>query len=427
MNNPHSCLKIIIRDTDYQLGDGRIILNGNPPVPDGNWLPYFEFFERQMLNYGDTDGCVCFSTQESFDAQIEFLMSQGAIPAGTIELFNQLGYMDTNSLDGKAHFHSSPRWLQVLTGNGLNGNSVQDAAQVLRTYGPLPYKDLPIDPTMTPQEYVNPSAITQAMKNKAVQFLAAIGGKSSIQFSWITSGTENWQAMVNALPQAPLLLGVNVGNMWNNAAPQPPTTGANPGHCVMGFTVVEPNDMRIYDHYEPNPKDLIGYPIWYALQMIITVNPSPPSPPPPANPTVPTTLTWLQKVSAWLNNLLESITPTGRAKLGGASRSPLFAEAKKKYFETHLKVCAGCDSVKGIQVHHIKDFSDFPELELSLDNYLLLCEGTPQNCHLNIGHSGNFKSINPNSVEDAKKNRERFRNRPVGHLAKVEAFSKVVQ
>ena len=52
-------------------GDGNIKLGAVPPVPSGNWLPYYEFFERQMLTYGDTECCVLFTTQEAFDAQIE--------------------------------------------------------------------------------------------------------------------------------------------------------------------------------------------------------------------------------------------------------------------------------------------------------------------------------------------------------------------
>ena len=61
--------------------------------------------------------------------------------------------MDTNSLDGKAHFHSSPRFWGVLTGNGANGNNLPDPWDAARKYGVLPYEDLPVSSSMTVAEY----------------------------------------------------------------------------------------------------------------------------------------------------------------------------------------------------------------------------------------------------------------------------------
>ncbi len=407
--NPHNCLIISPRETDYVLGVNSP-LQMKAVLPSGNWLPYIEFYERQLLNTGDTDGCVLFTAQESFDAQIEQLIESGAITQKTIDWFDSLGYMDIGT-DGKKHFHSSPRWLQILTGNGLNGNAIQDAWDVMRKYGVLPYKDLPVDPTLTPQEYINPSAITQAMKDKAIQFLAGIGGKNSIGYHWITQGTPNVPAMLEALKTSPLCIGVNVGDNWNNVTPTSPGTGANPGHCVMNYEIVG-SDKWIYDHYLPNPKDLTpDYPVWYALQAIVFVTPPPPAPMPPAQPTQATTLTWLQALVAWVNGIVESITPQGRAKLGGATRSPHWESFKKEYALTHLPVCAVCGSSR-VQLHHKQSFATHPELELSEKNCVWLCENTSANHHLQTGHLGSFRSLNEKIEQDIPIWRDKIRFRP---------------
>ncbi len=302
----HSCVKIQVRPTDFKMGDGQI--PSSVRVADGNWLPYIEFYERQLLNTGDSNGCVIFTFQESFDAQMNYLILTNKISEELLTLFNRLGYMDTNSLDGAAHFHTSPRFIQILTGNGLSGNNLVDAPDAARKYGMLPYKDLPVDPTMTPEQYVDASAITQAMYDKASQFLAAIGSKTAISYQWITSGGTNIYGMQQSLPTAPLALGVNVGSNWNVVDPPAPpvSAGGSPGHSVMNYMIDAQDGTWIYDHYLPNPKDLVaGYPIWYSLQTILTVPLV--APVLPSQPTVQQELTWLQQVSSFLTMILSII------------------------------------------------------------------------------------------------------------------------
>lgn len=65
MDQTHSCLVIKPRATDWIKGVNSPI--AFKAVNDGNWLPYIEFFERQMLTFGDTNGCVLFTAQEAFD------------------------------------------------------------------------------------------------------------------------------------------------------------------------------------------------------------------------------------------------------------------------------------------------------------------------------------------------------------------------
>ncbi len=59
----------------------------------------------------------------------------------------------------------------------------------------------------------------------------------------------------------------------------------------------------------------------------------------------------------------------------------------------HLKrqpVCqaCGCTVLKLLNVHHIKPFQWFPELELDPGNLITLCERPQMSCHWIFGHGG---------------------------------------
>lgn len=74
----------------------------------------------------------------------------------------------------------------------------------------------------------------------------------------------------------------------------------------------------------------------------------------------------------------------------------------------HLKdnpSCAACGELKTLEVHHIKPFHLHPELELDPNNLITLCETASNGivCHQNIGHNGNYKDVNEDVVEDAKR------------------------
>lgn len=79
-----------------------------------------------------------------------------------------------------------------------------------------------------------------------------------------------------------------------------------------------------------------------------------------------------------------------------APRSPEWAKVRAE----HLKIepaCQWCGRSKNLEVHHIWPFA-WPggdKLELVPDNLITLCESPGYNCHLEIGHLGDFKSRNP--------------------------------
>jgi hypothetical protein len=59
--------------------------------------------------------------------------------------------------------------------------------------------------------------------------------------------------------------------------------------------------------------------------------------------------------------------------------------------------CAACGGIKALQVHHIIPFDDRPDLELDYTNLITLCMAY-YDCHLHIGHGGNYSFFNPNVV-----------------------------
>lgn len=70
---------------------------------------------------------------------------------------------------------------------------------------------------------------------------------------------------------------------------------------------------------------------------------------------------------------------------------------KTKFLNQNNK-CAVCGGTDFLQVHHIKPFHLHPELELDTTNLITLCMGSSE-CHLKVGHGGNFKYYNPDLLE----------------------------
>ena len=88
--------------------------------------------------------------------------------------------------------------------------------------------------------------------------------------------------------------------------------------------------------------------------------------------------------------------------LESAQRSPQWDHVRKAYLKDH-PICVICGTAKDLQVHHIKPFHLYPELELDPNNLFTLCTSKYWgfNCHLIAGHDGNFKWENVHVAEDA--------------------------
>ena len=71
-------------------------------------------------------------------------------------------------------------------------------------------------------------------------------------------------------------------------------------------------------------------------------------------------------------------------------------------FVAFQPACQCCGSRLLLNVHHVLPFHKYPEKELAWDNLITLCEGgRGLNCHLWVGHAGNWSAWNTNVRRDA--------------------------
>jgi 5-methylcytosine-specific restriction endonuclease McrA len=84
-------------------------------------------------------------------------------------------------------------------------------------------------------------------------------------------------------------------------------------------------------------------------------------------------------------------------------RSSQWPKIRKQFLDQN-SWCAACGWTENLEVHHIKPFHLEPSLELDLGNLITLCDKSGiENCHIKVGHLGNFKKENPSVREDAAK------------------------
>lgn len=85
-------------------------------------------------------------------------------------------------------------------------------------------------------------------------------------------------------------------------------------------------------------------------------------------------------------------------------RDPRWGKKRAEHLliEPTCRVCGGTEE---LTVHHVKPFHLYPEYELKDWNLITLCESKKAwgfNCHLVIGHLGNFKNWNAWVRQDSR-------------------------
>lgn len=100
-----------------------------------------------------------------------------------------------------------------------------------------------------------------------------------------------------------------------------------------------------------------------------------------------------------IRHLVNVVTSVLRERAKRKTRSPHW-EAVERAFRKYNPACAACGGMTRLQVHHKQPFHLHPELELDPGNLIGLCFG-PNECHLEIGHGGDWRGYNPNVVSDA--------------------------
>lgn len=106
-----------------------------------------------------------------------------------------------------------------------------------------------------------------------------------------------------------------------------------------------------------------------------------------------------------IKNVVHSIVKKVRdLKVSGFKRrSPEWPKVRKAFLAKNTK-CAVCGSSVKLEAHHIKPFHIYPEEELNPNNLIALCESKSFGmiCHMEVGHSGNYRFENINVEKDVK-------------------------
>ncbi len=103
--------------------------------------------------------------------------------------------------------------------------------------------------------------------------------------------------------------------------------------------------------------------------------------------------------------------PAGRHPVYGTPRSGKWLAFERNLIAARGGVCEACGGCDDLQGHHYEDFHAHPEKELDPDNVGILCGPKGRNCHLRIGHSFDYRAINPHAREDAARQRHRIKTR----------------
>lgn len=89
-------------------------------------------------------------------------------------------------------------------------------------------------------------------------------------------------------------------------------------------------------------------------------------------------------------------------KLGGKPNATAANTPRNSKFEGEAKKwlvgkkCMICGGTLKLMAHHKYPFHLFPDLEMDENYWRPLCEGDHRlNCHLLVGHGGNFEGFNP--------------------------------
>jgi hypothetical protein len=98
----------------------------------------------------------------------------------------------------------------------------------------------------------------------------------------------------------------------------------------------------------------------------------------------------------------------------GTARSGHWASVRAEHLKQYPE-CAVCGGIEKLEVHHKQPFHLNPALELDSANLITLCEANKGgvNCHLFVGHLGNFRSFNPAVADDADTWRRKMQSRPL--------------
>lgn len=99
----------------------------------------------------------------------------------------------------------------------------------------------------------------------------------------------------------------------------------------------------------------------------------------------------------FVDNLIGQIIPAGyspSATAANTPRNPKFTHAAQTWLND--QTCAACGRPDHLEAHHVLPFHLYPQFEMDPRNWIALGRHPDHlNCHLIIGHLGDFEAFNP--------------------------------
>lgn len=96
-----------------------------------------------------------------------------------------------------------------------------------------------------------------------------------------------------------------------------------------------------------------------------------------------------------------SITDDPMRLMAGKPRSGKWPTVRKNHLAAFPTcACCGRNETGHMNVHHVKPYHLFPDLELEEINLITLCEHPALNCHLLFGHLLDWSAWNPDVRKD---------------------------
>jgi 5-methylcytosine-specific restriction protein A len=91
-------------------------------------------------------------------------------------------------------------------------------------------------------------------------------------------------------------------------------------------------------------------------------------------------------------------------------RSPGWPAVRKTHLEKE-PACRACGGKNNLEVHHVKPFHLFPDLELVDSNLITLCMEPGHGCHFIFGHLLDYQAYNLTVETDANNYLSEVKNR----------------
>jgi hypothetical protein len=223
---------------DYVLGASPLIM---PEImQSADWREFVPEGEIQARMFVfDTMSCTTFSALNIVETWFNYHIKKESFTVAQLETLNQLGYFKNG------RFNCSDRFTAIMSKTMKTGNYFQAVWDSIRKDGLLPENDLPFDPNFkTWDEYHNPNAITQAMKDKAVKILDIM----EFNYEWNTTDIDYTGLIEKALKSCPV-------------------HGAVPAQARHAIEIIAPKFE--YDSYDPFIKPLPT--VRYSMKTLVTV------------------------------------------------------------------------------------------------------------------------------------------------------------